>query len=114
MSTLVELLNIICTGSLADFTRFQQSNADIISEFGIDATDVVHSIRLMTLCALGCEKSSLTFQEIATALDVRDDEVEEWVVEAVGEGILEAHMDQVNSTISVRFVAYLILEFNLP
>lgn len=55
----------------------------------------------MTLCSLGCEKSNLMYKEIATTLNVTEDDVEQWIVDAVGQGLMQAQMDQTTNTVCI-------------
>lgn len=61
---------------------------------------------MMTLCALGCEKTNLSYTEIAEALDVPMNDVEDWVVDAVGQNLLCAQMDQTINNVCVSQSAH--------
>ena len=58
-------------------------------------------MRLLALSSLACTKPKLAYGEIASALGIDDDAVELVVVEAVGQGIIEATMDQFDQSITV-------------
>ena len=55
----------------------------------------------MTLCSLGCDKTNLTYSDIASVLLINEDEVETWIVDAVGQNLMEAQIDQITSTVVV-------------
>lgn len=100
------MLDIICTGKLEHFVDFETSNKPFLSNYDIDVTTIRYNIRLMTLCALGCDKTNLSFKEIATTLEVDEETVEEWVVDAVGQGLMLAQIDQAMSTVCVSRSAH--------
>lgn len=61
-------------------------------------------MKLLTLCSLAAQATDkvLTFGAIQSALQVDAAEVELWVIEAIGERLLEASIDQLNSTVTVK------------
>ena len=58
-------------------------------------------MRLLTLVSLGHTAKELSYASIATALQVDASEVEGWVLQAIGSGLLTAKMDQVREVVAV-------------
>ncbi len=56
--------------------------------------------RLTRLAAQSTEKT-LTFAAIRAALKVEEADVELWTIEAISEGLLEASIDQLTSTVNI-------------
>ena len=106
LGTLVELLRIICTGTMDQYIAFEAANKAVFATHGIVSSEVEHSIRLLTLCSLGARQSTLTYEVIATALKVDVNDVEMWVVEAISLGLLEASMDQFGAVVTVNRYAH--------
>lgn len=106
LGTLVELLCIICNGTIDQYMSFETANKSVFAAHGIVSSEVEHSVRLLTLCSLGARQSSLTYDAIATALKVDVGEVEMWVVEAISLGLLEASMDQFGAVVTVNRYAH--------
>jgi len=106
LASLVNLLRIICVGKLSDFTAIASQKPAFLTQYNIDADHVEYNMRLMSLCSLGCEKTIITYREIAATLAVDEAEVEDWVVDAVGQGLMEAHMDQSTSVVCVSRSAH--------
>lgn len=104
---LISLLRIICDGSLNDFLTFRSGAlaASVMAENAIDPAVVEHSIKLLSLCSLAATTSSdkiLRFEDVQAALQLQDEEgVELLVIEAIGEKLLEASIDQLGKTITV-------------
>lgn len=55
---------------------------------------------------MGCDKTNLTYKEIAHSLEVNEDDVENWIVDAVGQGLMLAQMDQTASTVCISRSAH--------
>ena len=60
-------------------------------------------MRLMSLAALGTESASgqVTYQQVQDTLQVSAEEVETWIVRAIGANVLEAKMDQVRRVVMI-------------
>ena len=106
LGSLVELLRIICAGTLDNYKAFEAANKGVFSAHGIDASEVEHSIRLLTLCSLGARQATLPYADIAAALKVDVGDVEMWVVEAISMGLLDASMDQFGAVVTVNRYAH--------
>ena len=104
---LVELLRIVCDGSLSDFVGYTSSaaNKGVLAQHGLDAEALEHSMKLLALCSLAAQTTDkqLTFGAIQAALQLEDAcEVELWVIEAIGERLIEASIDQLNSSVTIK------------
>jgi hypothetical protein len=44
----------------------------------------------------------LKFSELAKLLDIAEDDVEEWTIEAINNDIIDARIDQINSEIVIK------------
>lgn len=94
-----QLLKIFNNGDLDNFTSFSQSD---VSALGLDADVLRRKITLLTLVSLASQKSELSYAEVIKALKLQnEDEVEYWVITAVGEKLVEARMDPTAKTITI-------------
>ena len=94
----LKLLSTMLTGSVADYNALVKANGSIVSGLGLDADDCVAKMRMMALAALG-KKGDASYSEIKEAMQCDDGEVEEWVVRAVGAGVVDAKMDQMKQRV---------------
>ena len=101
LKSLLALLTIVCSGDSEKFEAFSKTNANIFSQHGLDKEDMANTLRLLALSTLACTKPKLTYSEISAALGIDNDTVEMVVVEAVGQGVIEATMDQFDQSITV-------------
>jgi hypothetical protein len=67
----VELLKIICTGTLEAYLSFESANRAFLKAQGVVHEETEHAVRLLNLCTLGTQQQVLTFKAIAAALQVR-------------------------------------------
>jgi len=100
------LLQIICTGSLAEFSAYSKANAAVLSKHSINDSVIESNMRLFALCSLATMKNSLTYAEIASGLGISADEVEMTVVEAIASNVLEANMDQNECVVTITRCSY--------
>ena len=106
LKPLVELLRIVCDGSLTDFQAFQSTatNKTLCSTHKIDLSELETNVKLLTLCALASQANEkvLSFDTVEKALQITTEEVELWVIQAIGEHLLEASIDQIQGTITIK------------
>jgi translation initiation factor 3 subunit M len=105
-SPLVNLLKIICDGSLDDFQSFKSSNenSSIFKENAIQWSDIEYKMKLLTLCSLcgtAANNKNLSYSVIAQGLKIQLDEVEDWIIDAIGQNLIDGSMDQLNSSFIV-------------
>lgn len=103
----MELLKILCDGALPEFLAFYAAptNKAVFAQHQLDAAALERSVRLLALCALAAQASDkvLSFAAVHSALQLgAAEEVEQWVIEAIGERLLEASIDQIAGTVTVK------------
>jgi len=98
-----ELLHIFAHKTYADYLVFQESKAGaaLMAKHGVEHEVCSKKIRLLTLVSLGQENKELPYDTISAALKIAADEVETWVMEAIGCGLMTAKMDQVGLKVHV-------------
>lgn len=101
LTDLVALLNILCEGTLTDYTTYAKQHGATMQKHDIDPEVVLHNMRLLTLCSICSETRSLTYERVVKELGVAQDEAEMYIVTAVGEGLMEATMNQAMETVTV-------------
>jgi translation initiation factor 3 subunit M len=109
LMTLSTLLRILCDGSVTDWKAFigNSSNEAVLKTHDISVAVIERKVRIFTLASLAADavNKTLTFAAIASAMQISEEDVEEWVVEAISEGVVQAAINQMNGTVTVhRFV----------
>jgi len=101
-SSLYSCLEIFQEGKLEDFQTFVKSHPTSLSECNISEEEAIRHIRLLSLCSLATEHEEIPYDAIASTLQVEENEVESWVINAVNSGLLTAKMDQLKHVVMVE------------
>merc|ERR1711871_1652489 len=96
-----ELLRILCVDTLEAFQSYLAANASIFSKHSLETSEIENSMKMLTLCTLGAKQKKLPYSQIASALQVDQEEVEMWVVDAIANKLMEASMDQFKAEVQV-------------
>ncbi len=88
---------------MQDYLAFHKDAADVLAAHKLSHDDCMAKMRLMSLAALGTESASgnLPYALIRETLQVPTEEVERWIVKAIGAKVLEAKMDQVREVVLI-------------
>lgn len=99
-----ELLRVFLTGQLSDYLAFHADRADVVEGLGIVHSEAVAKMRLMSLVSLAADggpSNEIRYSAIQQALKLDADDVETWVVRAIGAKLLEARMDQMRQVVII-------------
>jgi len=97
---LFQLLTLFLTGTLADYSAFLAAQGGQ-PPAGLVHEECVAKIRLLSLASLQAAGGEASYSQVQAALAVGEEEVEAWVVRAIGAGVLEAKMDQVGRKVVI-------------
>ena len=97
-----ELLEIMSTKTVKEFVTFRNCAKSVFADNGLDEANVAVAMRLFTLCTLPTGFQANSYADVATALDVDDEDVEQWVVRAITAGLVSAMIDQLARTVTIR------------
>ena len=106
LAPLLELLRIVCTDTLPAYRTYEAKQRALMTEHGIAADEMATKMRLLTLCSLGVQEQAPSYARVAKELDVAEDDVELWVVDAIAAGLLEANMDQFQRVVTITRCAH--------
>ncbi|CAG8802157.1 35305_t:CDS:2 [Gigaspora margarita] len=103
-----ELLKVFLSGNLKEYKQFVDTNPGAVEKLGLSNEDNTRKIRLLTLASLASEHvaSEITYQTIAKALEIEEDEVEMWTIDVIRAHLIEAKVNQVRKTILVNRSTY--------
>jgi len=100
-SKLLQLLKIFVSGGYEDFVKFNSESPDFLKSAGLDYEECVRKMRLLSLATLAAANQEVPYSMITKSLQIPEDEVEVWVIMAIGESILEGKMDQLRKLLIV-------------
>lgn len=103
-ATIFRLLDLFVHGVLPDLTAFlaEAGVSATLDGAGVDTAAAVHKMRLLSLISLGLDSQQLSYEAIASALDVPEADVEEWVIRAIGLDLVDAKLNQLDRTVAVH------------
>eukprot|EP00286_Rhodomonas_abbreviata_P022036 CAMPEP_0181310816 /NCGR_PEP_ID=MMETSP1101-20121128/12792_1 /TAXON_ID=46948 /ORGANISM="Rhodomonas abbreviata, Strain Caron Lab Isolate" /LENGTH=410 /DNA_ID=CAMNT_0023417479 /DNA_START=18 /DNA_END=1250 /DNA_ORIENTATION=+ len=96
-----ELLTLFASKDLGDFNTFYSANSAYVDSLGLKKEDCVLKMRLLSLCTLASAKREIKYAEIASCLEVKEEEVEQWAIKAITAKLMDAKMDQLNKIVCV-------------
>jgi translation initiation factor 3 subunit M len=101
------LLKVFQEGKISDYQEYVKSQggeAALLKSFGLEAERCQRHMRILSLCSLAQEYEEIPYSVVAATLQLSggNAEVETWVIAAVGSGLLEAKMDQLQEKIMVE------------
>lgn len=101
---LYDLLNIFMEGKLQDYRDFtaMPDKIPIFSSLGLNEETCMKNMCLLSLVSLAGEHEEIPYTAIASTLNIKEEEVEQWVIRAVSSGLMEAKMDQLRKVVLVE------------
>jgi translation initiation factor 3 subunit M len=104
-----ELLEIFTSDNLDSFNDFKEEHDGWLASHGLDEEALNRKIRLLTLASLAAhenQKRTLSYTQIAKALQVPEDEVEMWVIDVIRAGLVEGKLSQLNQQFLIHRSTY--------
>ncbi|KAH6562073.1 hypothetical protein BASA50_004193 [Batrachochytrium salamandrivorans] len=100
---IVELSKIFLNQSLTNYNEFLTKNSKFVKEQGFSQEDNIRKMRILSLATLASEhlQGDVAYSTISKTLDVSEDEVEFWVIDAIRAGLVDAKINQLQKTIAV-------------
>ncbi|KAJ3014590.1 UNVERIFIED_CONTAM: hypothetical protein HDU68_000219 [Siphonaria sp. JEL0065] len=103
---LLSLVSVFLGGDVKAYHQFVKKHPGFISKSELNESSLERKIRLLTLSTLAwdyvdVEAGDLPFDIVASALDIEDADVEEWVVTGIRSGLIDGRIDQVKKVVCV-------------
>eukprot|EP01136_Pigoraptor_vietnamica_P035923 Opistho-1_new@101778 len=96
-----KLLKIFVFDGIEAYDKLYAENADAIAKLGLSHSDCTDKMRLLTLASISSDVTELKYSTVAETMRINRDEVEEWIIRAIGTGLLEARLDQLNERVLI-------------
>ncbi|XP_075250968.1 eukaryotic translation initiation factor 3 subunit M-like [Convolutriloba macropyga] len=101
-----ELLDIFVHKNLQDYQKFESQNKQFLEENAFDQADLIRKIRLLTFASIALESKELTFATLSDKLQLSNNDIESFIIEAIRSKVVKAKIDQVNQRVLVSSVAH--------
>lgn len=96
-----ELLSVFQEGNLHKYNEWASANASVLEELSLDTGEMLRKIRLLSLAYLCADTTIVDFSAVADALGIEASDVEEWIIDVIRVGLVEAKVDQLGQKIYV-------------
>lgn len=96
---LFEVLGIFQHEDISSYDEWYNKNEEACS---LNQDDCRAKMRYLTLCSLAQENNEITFAQVTTSLKIDQSDIEEWIIEAIVGGNLDAKIDQEKETLTVH------------
>ncbi|XP_064400094.1 eukaryotic translation initiation factor 3 subunit M-like [Halichondria panicea] len=101
-----KLLYIFVAERLSSFMTFYQENKDFVSNLGLQESYCVEKMRQLTLVSLAMETGEIPFSRLAEELHLPENQLEQFVINAVRLKLIEARINQTSKTLVIRTSIY--------
>lgn len=98
----LDLLYIFLRGGKEDLGSFFEKNAEFCKEHELDYDACLRKWRLLSLAGCGTAEKDIPLSSISANSGLSPEEAEELVVQAIGQNVLDAKIDQINRVVLVR------------
>ncbi|CAF1794420.1 unnamed protein product [Brassica napus] len=97
-----QLLKIFLTQRLNAYSEFKAANSECLQSYALVDEDCVTKMRLLSLVDLASHESGkIPYTSIKDTLQVKEEEVELWIVKAITAKLIDCKMDQMNQVVIV-------------
>lgn len=100
-TTLCNLLQIIVSGNYSDYMKFYEMNKVFFESHDLDHASCQHKMRLLTMMSLSNETNELSFDVLQNQLELKPEEIESFIVDAVKMGLIQAKINQVSRLVII-------------
>ena len=89
-----ELLQIFVSGDLNDYLEFYSANTDFVEHLSVSHEQNKRKLRMLTLASI-CEGAvEIEFSKLADRLNLEKDEIEPFIIEAIGSGLVKGKINE--------------------
>lgn len=104
-----ELLELFTSERLEELNDFKEEHENWIEEQDLDESAIDRKMRLLTLASLAAgagQTRELPYAQIAKALQIKEEDVELWVIDVIRAGLVEGKLSQSNKTFLIHRSTY--------
>ena len=107
---LCELSQIFVDGDVHDYGKWKEDVVkrengkklgDIEGLENVNEDMCLEKMRLLTFSSMGVEAQEMSYEEVSNGLEIEKEDVEDWVVRAIGVGLVDAKMDQLEEKVRI-------------
>uniref|UniRef100_A0A183T8X4 PCI domain-containing protein n=1 Tax=Schistocephalus solidus TaxID=70667 RepID=A0A183T8X4_SCHSO len=96
-----KLLGIFVSGGLSDFSAFTKKYPKFLSENGLTEEACLSKIRILCLMEMAENIAELDYETVCKKIELPEDQLEAFVIEAVRQKVITCKLDQINRRILI-------------
>lgn len=97
------LVEIISEKTVDEIVVYWDKHVDVLQNKGFSKEKVIEVGRIAGIVKLASENNKVSFNDLATRLGVRENEVDQWVVRAISGGLVKGKIDTIGKIITFDF-----------
>ncbi|EUB58214.1 Eukaryotic translation initiation factor 3 subunit M [Echinococcus granulosus] len=95
------LLEIYVSGGLGDFAAFMKKNPTFLAENGLNEKACLDKLRTLSLMKIAENAAELDYATVCKKIDLPEDQLEAFIIEAVRQRVITCKLDQINKRILI-------------
>lgn len=99
---LIELLHIFTYENLDEYTKWESTNKKYLESANIDPQVCRNKITYLSFCSQAMKDNVITYDELAKIVGIKREEIEDWIIDAIVNNIIDARIDQENEKIIIN------------
>lgn len=100
------LFTIFVSGKLHQYLEFYNAHKSFVAQFGMNHEKNINKMRILSLMSLAENSKELPFDLLQKQLQITEDEIESFVIDALRTKCIRCKIDHLGKTISVMSVSY--------
>jgi len=96
------LLSLFTTATAAEFKVQLAGYQDLMRNEGLTEQELIVKKSYVQICSLNADKTNYSYAELAQILNIEQDEIEIWAIDAIQNRIVDAKIDQLNEMIVIK------------
>eukprot|EP00922_Rhytidocystis_sp_ex-Travisia-forbesii_P038486 GHVS01057323.1.p1 GENE.GHVS01057323.1~~GHVS01057323.1.p1 ORF type:complete len:483 (+),score=89.21 GHVS01057323.1:2-1450(+) len=104
---LIELVEVFLKGGPTELKKVHEQHVKLFEQYELDYDVCLDKIRLLALAARCVGYAELSMKQLgdSVALPHDDGQLEQLLVRAIGQGLVDAKIDQINKTVQIKSVS---------
>ena len=97
---LFEFIDLFLKADVASFKKSIAKAKKLMDTHGISAEEATLKKQYIDVCSIKGEV--MKNKDLAKLLDIKEDDIEEWVIEAMANDVIDAKIDQISETVIIK------------
>lgn len=101
-ASLYRLLEIFCRDGPKELEDLHAAQPQLLETYGLKYEPCMKKLRLLSVASVVARRKDIGFKQLSDALRLPENQAEEVIVQAIGLGLIDAKVDQINRVVHIR------------